>query len=92
MPSWASGSIAPSVSDHPFQPWKQADFRGLAAFFGKSFTSNLRGVRDGEAMYHPLDRKTKQAVTVEPLADQMGSIALIRSMVSKEGDHGAERT
>ncbi len=51
--------------DHPFQPWKQADFRGLAAFFGKVH-SNLRGVRDGEAMYHPLDRKTKQAVTVEP--------------------------
>ena len=72
--------------DHPCQPWKQADFRGLAAFFG-SVHSNLRGVRDGESMYHPLDRKTKQAVTVEPLADQMGSIALIRSMVSKEGDH-----
>ncbi|MGD0040593.1 MAG: DUF1549 domain-containing protein [Isosphaeraceae bacterium] len=51
--------------DHPFQPWKQADFRGLAAFFG-SVHSNLRGVRDGESMYHPLDRKTKQAVTVEP--------------------------
>ena len=22
--------------DHPFQPWKQADFHGLAAFFGRS--------------------------------------------------------
>ena len=51
--------------DHPFQPWKQADFRGIAAFFGKVH-SNLRGVRDGEAMYHPLDRKTKQAVNIEP--------------------------
>ncbi len=51
--------------DHPFQPWKQDDFRGIAAFFG-NVHSNLRGVRDGEAMYHPLDRKTKQAVTVEP--------------------------
>ena len=28
--------------DHPFQPWKQADFRGLAAFFG-SVHSNLAG-------------------------------------------------
>ncbi len=51
--------------DHPFQPWKQADFRGLAAFFG-SVHSNLRGVRDGESAYHPLDRKTKEATTVEP--------------------------
>jgi Protein of unknown function (DUF1549)/Protein of unknown function (DUF1553) len=51
--------------DHPFQPWKQADFRGLAAFFG-SVHSNLRGVRDGETAYHPLDRNSKQAVTVQP--------------------------
>jgi hypothetical protein len=49
--------------DHPFQRWKQADFRGLAAFFG-NVHSNLRGIRDGEEMYHPLDRKTKQAVQV----------------------------
>ena len=38
--------------DHPFQPWKQADFRGLAAFFG-SVHSNLRGVRDGETHVPP---------------------------------------
>ena len=31
--------------DHPFQPWKQADFRGLAAFFG-GVRSDLRGIRD----------------------------------------------
>jgi hypothetical protein len=51
--------------DHPFQPWKQADFRGLAAFFG-SVHSNLRGIRDGEDVYHPTDRKTKQVLTVLP--------------------------
>jgi hypothetical protein len=51
--------------DHPFQPWKQADFRGLAAFFGGVYSS-LRGIRDRESKYHPLDRKTKEPMTVEP--------------------------
>jgi Protein of unknown function (DUF1549)/Protein of unknown function (DUF1553) len=51
--------------DHPFQPWKQADFRGLAAFFGGVYSS-LRGIRDQESTYKPLDRKTKEPVTVEP--------------------------
>jgi Protein of unknown function (DUF1549)/Protein of unknown function (DUF1553) len=51
--------------DHPFQPWKQADFRGLAAFFGGVYSS-LRGIRDQKSYYKPLDRKTKEAVTVEP--------------------------
>ncbi|MDG3002569.1 DUF1549 domain-containing protein [Paludisphaera mucosa] len=49
--------------DHPFQPWKQGDFRGLAAFFG-GIRSNLRGVSDGEIDYHPLDRKTKEPTDV----------------------------
>jgi hypothetical protein len=51
--------------DHPFQPWKQADFRGLAAFFGGAYSS-LRGIRDRDNRYQPLDRKTKEAVSVEP--------------------------
>jgi hypothetical protein len=51
--------------NHPFQPWKQGDFRGLAAFFG-ALHSDLRGVRDTEPDYHPPDRKTKQPTTVEP--------------------------
>lgn len=51
--------------DHPFQPWKQADFQGLAAFFGGVYT-NLRGIRDGENEYKPLDRKTKEAKKVDP--------------------------
>ncbi len=49
----------------PVQPWKQADFRGLAAFFG-GVHSNLRGIRDGENDYKPPDRKTKEPVKVEP--------------------------
>ncbi|HWE39699.1 MAG TPA: DUF1549 domain-containing protein [Isosphaeraceae bacterium] len=51
--------------NHPFQPWKQADFRGLAAFFG-ALHSDLRGVRDTQPDYHPPDRKSKQPTTVEP--------------------------
>jgi hypothetical protein len=51
--------------DHPFQPWKQADFRGLAAFFG-GVHSDLRGIRDAENDYKPPDRKTKEPVKVDP--------------------------
>ena len=51
--------------DHPFQPWKQADFRGLAAYFGGVYSS-LRGIRDRESKYKPLDRKTKEPTKVEP--------------------------
>jgi hypothetical protein len=51
--------------DHPFQHWKQADFRGLAAYFG-NVHSGLRGIRDGELAYHPPDRKTKKPTDVEP--------------------------
>jgi len=45
--------------DHPFQHWKQADFRGLAAFFG-GLHSDLRGIRDADNDYRPPDRKTKE--------------------------------
>ena len=51
--------------DHPFQPWKQDDFRGLAAFFG-GVHSNLRGVNDGVGTFQPLDLKTQKPVTVRP--------------------------
>jgi hypothetical protein len=49
--------------DHPFQRWKQADFRGLAAFFG-GVHSDLRGIRDAENDYRPPDRKTKGPVAL----------------------------
>ena len=51
--------------DHPFQPWKQDDFRGIAAFFG-GVHADLRGIRDGAGTYEPLDRKTKKPIKVEP--------------------------
>lgn len=40
--------------DHPFQAWKQSDFRGLAAFFG-GVHSDLRGIREGTHDYAPMD-------------------------------------
>jgi hypothetical protein len=49
--------------DHPFQHWKQADFRGLAAFFG-GLHSDLRGIRDAENDYRPPDRKTREPASV----------------------------
>jgi hypothetical protein len=51
--------------DHPFQPWKQEQFRGLAAFFGATHC-DLRGIRDTENDYRPLDRKWKESKLVEP--------------------------
>ncbi len=61
--------------DHPFQPWKQADFRGLAAYFGGVY-SGLRGIRDQESMYKPLDRKTKQPTDVEPRVPFLPELAV----------------
>jgi hypothetical protein len=51
--------------DHPFQPWKQEQFRGLAAFFGATHC-DLCGIRDTENDYRPLDRKGKESKLVEP--------------------------
>lgn len=51
--------------DHPFQHWKQADFQGLAAFFGqtdKSFT----GIKDGDGEYESENRKTLKKEKVNP--------------------------
>lgn len=51
--------------DHPFDQWKQAEFRGLAAFFG-GLHADLRGIRDGEIDYHPPNRKTQEPTDVSP--------------------------
>ncbi len=51
--------------DHPFQRWKQDDFRGLAAFYGAT-RSNFHGTRDEVNLYKPLDRKTNAPVEVQP--------------------------
>ncbi len=60
--------------DHPFESWKQDDFRGLAAFFG-AIRSDLRGVREVEATYAPLDRKTKEPTPIAPRFPFLDEIA-----------------
>ena len=51
--------------DHPFQPWKQADFRGLAAFFGAVPLRPPRHPRHRERL--PAARPQGQGVrSVEP--------------------------
>jgi len=51
--------------DHPFAPWKQDDFRGLAAFFGQ-VQSGLVGLHEEPGDFRPTDRKTGKPVTVAP--------------------------
>jgi hypothetical protein len=52
--------------DHPFQPWKQRDFQGLAAFFGQTKQQGLKGIVDGEGEYEVENRVTLAKETVAP--------------------------
>lgn len=51
--------------DHPFQKWKQADFQGIAAYFGQA-ESGFAGIQDGKGTYDPINRKTGKPEVVEP--------------------------
>lgn len=51
--------------DHPFAAWKQHDFQGLAAFFGKT-VSGFTGIHEGKTEWLPVDRKTGKPKEVEP--------------------------
>lgn len=51
--------------DHPFAPWKQQDFQGLAAFFGH-VTSGLRGIYEEPGEYESVDRKTGKPKVYAP--------------------------
>jgi hypothetical protein len=52
--------------DHPFAPWTQRDFQGLAAFFGQA-RSGLTGIHDEARLeFSPTDRKTGKPVVVAP--------------------------
>ena len=51
--------------DHPFEPWKQADFQGLAAFFGQT-EHGLTGIRDREGEYQIENRQTGEMETIAP--------------------------
>ena len=49
--------------DHPFAPWKQSDFQGLAAFFGGT-RQGLRGIRDLPGEFQIENRQTGQTATI----------------------------
>ncbi len=51
--------------DHPFAPWKQADFMGLAAFFGQT-QSGFTGLHEEAGDFQFVDRKTGKKKQVEP--------------------------
>ncbi len=51
--------------NHPFEKWKQADFRGLAAFFGQ-VKEGFTGTYDGTGEYTVENRKTGEPEAVTP--------------------------
>jgi hypothetical protein len=51
--------------NHPFQRWKQADFRGLAAFFGQ-VEQGFTGIHDGDGELRMENRKTGVMESVAP--------------------------
>jgi hypothetical protein len=51
--------------DHPFEPWRQSDFQGLAAFFGGT-GQGLRGIHDTPGQFKVENRQTGQSATVPP--------------------------
>ncbi|MCA9618675.1 MAG: DUF1549 domain-containing protein [Myxococcales bacterium] len=46
--------------DHPFAHWKQADFEGLAAFYG-GIRQTLTGIEDSDEAFHPGGRMMMMA-------------------------------
>jgi hypothetical protein len=51
--------------DHPFEPWTQRDFQGLAAFFGQAH-KGFTGVYDGDGEFKIENKKTKEKSPVVP--------------------------
>ena len=65
--------------DHPFQPWKQKDFQGLAAFFAQA-QNGLTGMHEEPGEYEPVDRKTGKTHVVSP------SVPFLPELLPKEGN------
>jgi hypothetical protein len=51
--------------NHPFEAWKQKDFHGLAAFFGRT-QQGLTGIYDGKGEHQMEDHKTAKKEVVVP--------------------------
>jgi hypothetical protein len=59
--------------NHPFQSWKQADFRGLAAFFGQ-VEQGFTGIHDGDGELRLENRKTGAIETIAPRVPFLGEL------------------
>ncbi len=62
--------------DHPFEPWKQSDFEGLAAYFHETRNKDLSGIQDvpQASEYQIEDRvtgRTRQVVPKVPFEPQL---------------------
>lgn len=51
--------------NHPYAEWKQADFQGLAAFFGQTHLG-FTGISDGDGEFEAADKRTQQLHVVAP--------------------------
>jgi hypothetical protein len=51
--------------DHPFQPWKRADFRGITAYFGQ-VEHTITGIADGKGEFLVDDKKEGKSTAIEP--------------------------
>jgi hypothetical protein len=51
--------------NHPYKPWKQSDFRGLAAFFGQTHLG-FTGIYDGAGEYRIEDKRSGEDKVIEP--------------------------
>ena len=51
--------------NHPFEPWKQADFQGLAAYF-RDAEQKYGGIRDMDGKFQIEDRVSGKMLTIEP--------------------------
>lgn len=59
--------------DHPFEPWKQADFQGLAAFFGQT-EQGFTGIHDRQGEYKIENRVTGEMENIEPRVPFQGDL------------------
>lgn len=69
--------------DHPFQPWKQRDFQGIAAFYGQ-VQPGFTGIYDGEGKYEVTNRKSGKPETIEP------RVPFLPELWTHEGDRRAQ--
>jgi hypothetical protein len=51
--------------NHPFADWKQADFRGLAAFFGQTQVG-FTGIHEGTGEFKAMDKKLEKERIILP--------------------------